>query len=73
MSSPDELMLPIFTHKNNHQKKFICEIEDFTVEETETSPTPFSIIVLDKFRASQKKPGKSKLLRKQRNCPIPLI
>jgi hypothetical protein len=28
---------------------------------------------LDKFRASQKKPGKSKLLRKQRNCPIPLI
>jgi hypothetical protein len=32
MSSPDELMLPIFTHKNNHQKKLICEIEDFTVE-----------------------------------------
>jgi hypothetical protein len=29
MSSPDELMLPIFTHKNTHQKNFICEIEDF--------------------------------------------
>jgi hypothetical protein len=55
MSSPDELMLPIFTHQNNHQKNLYVKLKTSQWKETETSPTPFSIIVLDKFRASQNK------------------
>jgi hypothetical protein len=52
MSSPDELMLPIFTHKILTRKTLYVKLGISKVERNWDMPTPFMINVLGNSRVS---------------------